>query len=783
MPTQEPPDEKLADLQNGRPVSSRVANADHAWRICRRFVNDDRIRAARRVKVQGAFDGNAPKSQADMVRAGRGNDCNLNFRRHRGQIMNAWPVFFDLVCEVPTCINGDLEFGDATQDEEAMRGFAKYFHDLLFNHTRGFDDTSQLCDLQMLLHGPGVLAWEDEWDYRPKAILAGNIYFPNETNVSLDNCEMAMLDTFITAGQLWRKISEPTQPGWNVEACRAAIMDSALSNSDMRQWNWMRWEQAFKNGDYYVSQTQTRNIQLYTLFVEEMDGTISQKIIQAKDMGGNGKFLFESDSRYDSWDECLCLFPYDIGADGTYHSIRGLGTDIYPFCALLNSIDNSTADMVVSGIKPMWQPTTNAKMADFKMAKWGGGNFVPNGIQPLQLDIARGIQPALEVSRQFAQTMSGNTAAASNDDFAAPTVEETAKSAMIRAAERDKVTKGLRNRYMRSKGRQYAEMWRRAVNPKLRPHHPGAKEALKFQKRCYDLCDKLGLPHKALQAVTNIRSSHSIGNGSAAMRYETAGALIEPNYIDRLDEQGQNNALRTYTAVMTSHHDIDAYVPSLTTGRDASNDASFATLENDALVAGGKALVAPGQNHVLHLQTHIPAMEEAAQMCVQGQQDPRQCFAILESIGAHSGKHMEKLQSNPTRKREFDAFSQQLDALAQYQNQLEQNIAEQDAAAAQEPQPGAVDPELVKVQGNLQLKKEKDEGTLALKAQAQEFKQQLAAQQAQFERALKDAQTAAELNRTNQITSHEIRTDSVKTAHEMSMNQKKSEEKVAESAE
>lgn len=769
MPTQAPPDDRLADLNKaGEAVKDRVADADHALRICKKVVYDDRERAARRLKVQGSFNGNAQKDPKQMAAAGRAGESNLNFKRHRGLIMNAHAPFFDMVCEVPVCIDGDLEIGDSAQDAELMRGFAQYFHNMVFRW-RGFDDMNQLCDLQMLLHGHGILAWEDRWDWRPRPILAGNFYVPNRTNSSLDNCDYAVVYTPMTAGALWRKIDGPTEPGWKIEAAKKAIMDSAINGSEMRDWKWDRWEQAFKNGDINVTETQTKEIALYTLFVEEMDGTISQKLVPVKDSGKNA-FVYDSVSKYDSWEQCLCDFAYDIGADGTFYSVKGLGTDIYPFCALLNDIDNSIADLVKTSIKPMWQPTTNAKMEEFKMAKWGGGNFVPNGINPLQVDISRGIVPAIEVSRNFTQTLGNNTSAANPQDLAAPTVEETAKSAMIRAAERAKGTKAMGNRYMRGKDRQYAEMWRRAINPKLRKHHPGAKDALKFQSRCKRLCKKLGVEWEltftkedadysptgeagkftVLECVTNIRANRSLGLGSPAMRFEIAGAMLQLAKDGLLDEIGINNAVRAYVSALTSHSDVDSFMPSLTNGREATQDEAVAAQENNAFSMMGleaEAEVVPGQNHVIHLSSHIPSMQRDQQACEEGQLDPRECQKRLEAKGRHSQLHLQAIENNPTRKQDFAEASAALNDLAAYQDHLDQTIAEQDKAAAEQPQPGAPDPELVKVQGNLAIKQEKEQGAMALKAQKQEFDQMLKAQQAQFDRQLKDALAAAEVNR------------------------------------
>lgn len=734
--------------EEGSPVKSRVNDPLQAQEIANRFLRDDMTRAARRVKVQGMFNGNAQKSQADLVRAGRGNESNLNWREHKGHVINAWTPYFDLREQVPVCIEGNLDFGEPAKDAQLMRGFAQYFHDMVFNH-EGFDENTQLCDLQMLLHGIGIKAWEDEWNPFPKAVLAGNIYVPDETNITLDNCEMLMVTRPWTVSQLWDKIRDPARAKamkWDVEACKQVIMESTTGNSEMLSWNWDRWEQALKNGDIYVSQTQTKRIQLCTLFVMEMSGKISQKIVPFRPGGGPTKFLYDAQDKYEGWDQVCCAFPFDIGADGTWHSIRGLGTEIYATCALSNNARNSIADMVVNYIKPMWQPSTNAKIEDFKMTKFSGGSYIPNGLNNVSVPIGNNIAPAIDVLNEFNSTLSRNTGAYNQGDVAAPTVEETAKAAMIRASERAKMTKGAFNRQYRAMTREYREMWRRAVNPEIRHYHPGGREALEFQRKCYALCDRLGVERAALQAVTNIRAKRDIGYGSPAMRFEISQQLMAN--IDRFDETGQQEILRAFTATMTSFHDVEVFVPTKEAGRDRGNDEALAAQENNAFAALGEeaeAFVLPDQNHVLHLQVHIASMQNDMQLCQQGQQEPADCAGRLEGKGRHAGEHLARLAGNPTRKQEHSAFKAALDEIAAFADQLEAMLEQQQADAP--PPEGEVTPEMAKVQGNLALKAEKEKATMELRRQKQAFEQQMKVQQAEFDKALADAKTASEINR------------------------------------
>lgn len=767
---------QLPDLdKQGQPLKSRVATAEQAQEISNRFIMLDQVRATRRLTVQGKFNGNAPKSKNEMLAAKRGGDSNINWKQHKGQIINAWTPFFDLVCEVPCCIDADLDIGDPASDADLMRGFAEYFHDMVFGW-RGFDDMNQLSDLQMLLHGPGVLAWQDEWTWYPTPILASNFYVPDTTLSSFDNCELAMLTQPINAGQLWRKIEDPksaTAMGWNVEAVQAAIMDSA-NNDAIQAYGkiWDRWEQAFKNGDLYMSQQMTKDIKLATIFVQEMDGSITQLIVPQRPGGdtsgsraGKSDFLFFKQSRYENWDQVICVFMYDIGADGTFHSVKGLGTDIFPYCELLDKINNTLADIVVTGIKPMWQPQTGGDIEKFQMVKWGGGNLIPMGFNQLDSKIGANLSPALEISKEFTSNLSQNTGSYQNQDFDAPTVEETAKSAMIRASERAKLTKGAYNRYMRGKDRQYAEMWRRAINPDLKEWHPGAKEALKFQFKCQMLCAKMQIPWEitfdetnknfsptgkagtftVLQMVQNVRATRSIGLGSPAMRIEIANQFMAN--IDRFDQIGQNEILRMWSEVMTSYHNVDAMVPSLTMARDNTNDQSVAGSEDNGFSELGpdaEAFVTPGQNHVIHLQVHVPSMQKDMQACQQQMMDPRECAKRLEGKAPHAMQHLQILKGNPTKQKEYQQFAAAIQPIAAYQDHLEQTINEQNQAAAQQPQPGQPDPEMVKVQGNLQLKAQKDQGAHELKIQSQQFQQELAQQKAAFDQRLAEQKAQSE---------------------------------------
>jgi hypothetical protein len=734
---------QLLDVSDsGKAVQSRIADAGQANEIVTRMLTLNRVRMERATKVQGMVDGNAPESKAKLKREGRGNDANINWREAKGHIQNAWTPYFDLSTEVPVCVQGDLEYAGPTIDQELSAKFFKEFHDMVFRW-KGFEKNEQLRDWQMLQHGVGSMVWENEWDWRPTALSYTNVFVDDETDCDLENCEVLMVTTERNASWLYDKISDAEKgeaAGWNVDAVQNAIMKAGTS-SRTYNWQWSKWQQALANGDIYVSQKLTKRVQLATLFVKEMDGSISVHIVQYP-LAESPAFLYSRKSLYEDWGQCAVTFPYDIGTDATYHSIKGLGNEIYAYCDLSNRIKNTTANLVLTSILPMFQGEKKDIEA-FQMVKYGGFGFVPKGVTRIDGNIGNAVQHALQVSQDFAATLAKNTGTYHND-IEQPTVEETAKAVQIRAMDRAKLTKGAHNRFYRSKDWQMKEMWRRATNPKIRKYHPGGREAVEFQERCAEICKQYGVSAEALQKVRNVRAFRSFGMGNPSMRADISEQLFQ--IYPQLDEVGKNNVIRAKVAALVGYQGVDAIVPSLTTGEIPTEDDSVAALENNALNTGGEVIITPRQDHGIHLKHHIESMMQDAQGVQQGAMDMREAFGRLEAKGAHAHNHLGLLQQNTLRKQEFAQYSEQLRQLASFTDHLHQNIQEQDAANPQQ-DPQRPSPEEIKVRGNLQLKAQKQQGDLALKAQRQQADLAMKAHQVAVDTHLKDAANAANIRR------------------------------------
>lgn len=787
----------LGDIDyDGKVVKTRLGDAFQAQSFCVQMVQNNQIRDKRLVRVQGLIDGNAPYTVAELKRAGRGTDSNINWRGAKGFINNAWGPFVDITWEVPQCIDAELNFtGSPELDTILVREFCQEFHTLVFEEWEGFDYLTQLRDLQMLSHGVGTVGWMDQWDFRPKPFLTSNSYVSDRATCDLEtNFSVFMATVPMEAGELWELVKDETAErqsslaGWDVEAVKNAIMFSGRNNNDqLLGMKWDRWQQQFMNGDLYITQAQTNIIQLYYTWVKEMDGKISLSVLPVGTPASNAEkksgYLFHKQGLYDEWCYAICPFFYDIGADGTWHSVKGLGTECAPYFELENRINNSTADMVLVGVKPMFQQTAGGDVQNLQMVKMGGFNIVPAGLNALSVNLGTNLQATLAVAQSFQNTLSKNTGSF-HDDLAQPSVEETAKAVSIRAMDRSKLTKGAHNRQYRYLSRMYKEMWRRAVNPALKAHHPGAKLALAFQKRCYEICDKYDVPHGALQAVRNVRAWRAIGLGSPAMRLEIAENLMK--YYPLYDPEGQRELLRMVTAAQVSYYNVDALVPP-PDGRKAGNDDSIANLENQALNVGGTAVVTPIQNHLVHLEWHVGSAEEDQLAFSEGAMDMREAFGRIENKSPHAIEHLTYVQKNPMLKAQARDYDDRLNALAKFADQLGQHIEEQDAAAP--PPEGEPSPEMVKVlkdaerkdikmQADVQLKEQKQMANLQLQVQQMSQKYELEIAKLRAELGLKAMETQAYVQIDDGKAAAEIQRDNAKTLAEVAQGKEKEALKV-----
>jgi hypothetical protein len=146
---------------------------------------------------------------------------------------------------------------------------------------------------------------------------------------------------------------------------------------------------------------------------------------------------------------------------------------------------------------------------------------------------------------------------------------------------------------------------------------------------------------------------------------------------------------------------------------------SIASLENNAFSSGGQVLLDPDQNHYVHMNVHLQFCGQVVQAVQNQQQDPRQASVIFQSAIPHMITHMQYLESDPTRKEQYDALAEQMGELlklADQMNQFAAQISEQEAQQqAQQQGQGMQDPKMAVAENRIMLDRAKFENDAQIK--------------------------------------------------------------------
>jgi hypothetical protein len=194
--------------------------------------------------------------------------------------------------------------------------------------------------------------------------------------------------------------------------------------------------------------------------------------------------------------------------------------------------------------------------------------------------------------------------------------------------------------------------------------------------------------------------------------------------IPMLDEDGRRVVMRQRVAFLYGQQMVDSIVKPADQVQQPDDNASLATLENNALrMPGGQVLITPTQNHVIHFGYHANDLAQHFQQLQGGQADPQQVLVHAHQAGPHMAQHLQAVQGDPTRKDQVEQMDKAMMNLSKMTDQLGQQVDAAMKARKRNAQPQP-DPALVaamaKVQGELQIKQTKMQGDMHLKAVKQQ---------------------------------------------------------------
>jgi hypothetical protein len=669
------------DYEGNTPKGPRLTDVFAAWALWTAAWQADRSNAYNRARVNEMLDGFPPYDQAELDNLGQSQRTNMNMLEGSSIIESALAPYNDLTSSVDYIAQVETLEGDAQVRVEWNQIISEEFDRLLRTWHR-FEFNNQALAREFVVHGLGVVYFEDDWDWRWKVCGLSDFIIPRNTPANEDDVDYAIARRRYTTTQLYQFIKDPEfaeKNGWNVDETKKAIYWATSSrNSAPTAWEWEELEREMKQNDVYYGRVRAKEIWVLHFWVKEFDGTVSH--FMTLENGLNQDFLFKRIGRFKSIKNCLHIFTYGIG-NGYYHSIRGLGYKIFPQIQVSNQLRCAIVDATFFSAGPVVQPEDSTAVDELSFSYMGPFTLVPPNIRFVDIKHQNIADQILPIVRDLSMQIEANTGTyqpRTGQDQVKGQKEKTRFQVQAELQKESTLSTSAMNLFYIPWDRVLAEVFRRVASPDLTQLDPGGREAFQFRARCLNR----GVPMRALQNIKRIRAVRAVGYGSASARLLALDQIA--NVAPQFDEIGRRNAIRDRVAAYVGYAQADRYVPAAPEAGRQPQDQKDAELENAVMMLGQPVPVNAKDLPRVHITVHFTAMHQLISGTKGGQIPAMQGSRQLHTILDHTTQHVQQMVGDPTRFQEVKYINRGLNLVEGFLTMLDHNIQEAQAAAARE---------------------------------------------------------------------------------------------------
>ena len=720
--------------EDGKAPETRLADAASAREIFQKLIMADQLRNATRSKLRGLVDGNPPYSPAELRRNNQAFRTNVNFRESEAFLSLAMAAFYDVFAEVPTYANIRTGYGNDMDKREDWSKIITEEFDRLQKLDKDFDYIMQLSQREMVLVGDGPLIFEDATDWRCKAIMANDLLVPDGTKSNVSDWKVALVRTRMGVDDLFEKIQDEESAkatGWNVDyvrqRIRAAMPEPYRSGS---QYDWEFFQRQLRSNDITFS-ARSEVVLMCHVFYKEFDGKISHAIIDERDSEG---FMYRKLRRFSRWEQVIHPMYYDRG-DGEHHGVKGLGIKMLQAMELKNRLRCSMVDSAFARTQILFRPLNANALSKTSVVQQGPYAILPPDYEVIQQNIAGVLDAPMAVNADLENVLQGNLSQYRQSLSKPQGNPKTAFEVNVMVSQQSAIGKTQLSRYYNQLDSFFEERYNRASNPNLNPITKSDKDAIEFQRRCKER----GVPVQAMMDIDFVEATRTVGQGSQFAKQQLLGSLL--SLSGALPEGGKINLLKDYIAAQVGQQMVDRYLPTQIQSSRIQDQAALAVLEHASLHQSNMPVVTDTQDHVIHIETHMAAANQAASSLQSGG-NPEEIMLFMQGIGQHVQNHLQRLSTDPARRQQVDAYSQNLQELGKTIEQLGQMLQQQQQGQAQMQQAQAIqqgtDPRTAVMNADIQAKIARQNAETMANIQRQ------------------NAKTSADLSRRNAKTTADI---------------------------
>jgi len=332
-------------------VGSRINDVNLARSLFTQIRNEYEKIGLVRERIAGLVDGNRPFNTQDLNREGLGWFPNINTREAESAIRVQSAGLWELEMEVPSLIT--LEIKDSELLDKNLP-FNNWINVIENEYTRlvkswsGYDLNKIMGIREKLLFGITAYYWDDDYDWRFKALKASNIYVPSDAEADISRLDLFFIWHSYRLYELMDIIEDgegAEANGWDLSVLKSVVKEMVHQNlTDEEKYRLSSYEaihQAYKDNALSSSYVSVGVLPVVDLFVRERSDKwsryrfTSDKIRNTKD-----NFLMVQFEKWDDLNNVICFDLYEVG-DNTLRSVKGLGHKIYTMMDINNRITST----------------------------------------------------------------------------------------------------------------------------------------------------------------------------------------------------------------------------------------------------------------------------------------------------------------------------------------------------------------------------------------------------------------------------------------------------------
>jgi len=359
-----------------------------------------------------------------------------------------------------------------------------------------------------------------------------------------------------------------------------------------------------------------RVVVVWHLLATEIDGQVSHYIFEEKTFTE----LFTSEDQYKTMADAAAFFTFQQG-NGTIHGSKGIGRELYSIAGIIDRSRNEVVDRLNLSGKVIIQADEKV-LKRFRMSVVGNAILIAQGYSVLERKLDAAVEPFVQLD-QFLTGLLDQMAGATTPR--ALEGERVTKAAVDFLASREEETKdNVISRFLTQFSAAVTTIQRRACDP-----HTSEDDAKEMQKRLLMVMTK-----EELKMIAEMPSTETVKDYTEIKRQQVVIIAQEargnPLYNAKEIER------RKLIALVDEEFATSVLLPDNDPTEEAEQTrAQMMELASVIIPQGAEIPVSPRDNHLIHLQVAMPALEATAQQAVQDPHVIPVLVAILKHCSAH----------------------------------------------------------------------------------------------------------------------------------------------------